>query len=245
MRIHLINPNTTVSMTDKAAAAARAVAAPGTEIIAATSKNGPASIEGAYDGAIAVPGMLLAMKEAEESGVDGHILACFDDTGIDAARALAKGPVIGIGQAAFHVASLITHRFSVVTTLSRSIPVIEGNLVAYGLATRCTRVRASDIPVLDLEKPGSGARDTISAEIAAALKTDGAEGIVLGCAGMADLAADLSAEHGVPVIEGVGCAVKLMEALLGLKAATAKTGLWSAPLPKSYSGFMTPLAPKG
>ena len=88
----------------------------------------------------------------------GHVIACFDDTGLDAARALAHAPVVGIGEAAFHVASLVAGRFSVVTTLSRAIPAIEFNLIKYGLASRCARVRAAEIPVLALEaREGSAA----------------------------------------------------------------------------------------
>ncbi len=86
------------------------------------------------------------------------VIACFDDTGLDAARCVGDMPVIGIGEAAFHIASLVAGKFSVVTTLSRSVPAIEHNLVRYGLASRCAKVRASDVPVLELEVPGSNAR---------------------------------------------------------------------------------------
>src|SRR5262249_52450688 len=147
---------------------------------------------------------------------DAYVIACFDDTGLDAARCATDAPVIGIGEAAFHCATLIAGKFSVVTTLARSIPAIEHNLSKYGLISRCAKVRASEIPVLDLEKPGSDARTKISAEIARAIEEDHAEAIVLGCAGMADLANELSKEHGVPVLDGVACAVKLAEALHGL-----------------------------
>src|SRR6201999_2518195 len=120
-------------------------------------------------------------------------------------------PVIGIGEAAFHMASLIAGKFSVVTTLSCSVPVIEHNLARYGLAARCAKVRASEVAVLDLERKGSAAQKRISHEIGRALAEDQAEAIVLGCAGMTDLADALSQEHGVPVVDGVGCAVKLAE----------------------------------
>lgn len=227
MRVVLVNPNATASMTAKAARAARAVAAPGTEIVARNPPGGPASIQGYYDGALAVPGLLAEV--AAEPAADAFVLACFDDTGLDAARCLAAAPVIGIGEAAFHAASLIARRFSVVTTLARSVPVIEGNLAGYGLAARCGRVRASEVPVLALEDPGSDARARISAEIAAAIRDDGAEAVVLGCAGMADLAGDLAAEHGLPVVEGVAAAVKLAEALVGLGLRTSKLRGYAAP----------------
>ncbi|WP_029349891.1 aspartate/glutamate racemase family protein [Bosea sp. 117] len=244
MRIHLVNPNTTASMTEKIAAAARAVARPGTQIVPATSAMGPASIEGYYDDALALPGLLAAVDAAERSGVAAHVVACFDDTGVDAARTLARAPVVGIGEAGFHMASLIAHRFGVVTTLSRSIPVIEANLMRYGLDRRCSGVRASDVAVLELEDPASDAHARISAEIARAVREDKAEAVVLGCAGMADLARALADEHGVPVIDGVASAVALAEGLAALGLATSKAGAYAAPRAKPYIGLLAGFAPR-
>ena len=231
-------------MTDKIAAAARAVAGAGTDIVAATSKMGPASIEGYYDDALALPGLLAAIAAAEADKVDAHIVACFDDTGVDAARSLATAPVIGIGEAGFHMTSLIAHRFSVVTTLSRSVAVIEANLVRYGLISRCAGVRASDVAVLELEDPRSDARARISAEIGRAVREDRADAIVLGCAGMADLARALSNEHGVPVIDGVASAVVMAEGLVRTGLTTSKAGPYAAPRAKSYTGMLAGFAPR-
>lgn len=166
MRILVVNPNTTATMTDKIAVAARAAASAGTEIVAATSAEGPASIEGYFDGALSLPGLLEEIRKGEIDGVDAHVIACFDDTGLDAARSLATAPVIGIGEAAYHIAGLVAGRFSVVTTLSRSIPILQQNLMRTGLAFRCASVRAAEVPVLALEKPNGAARQRISAEIA-------------------------------------------------------------------------------
>jgi allantoin racemase len=243
MLIHVVNPNTTQSMTNKIAAAAKAAALPTTEILAAHPDMGPVSIEGYFDEAFSVPGLLQCIAEAEKQIVAGHVIACFDDTGLDAARCLAKAPVIGIGEAAFHAASLVAGKFSVVTTLSRSVPAIEHNLVRYGLATRCAKVRASEVPVLSLEEPGSPARKLISAEIEKAKAEDRAEAIVLGCAGMADLAKHLSAEHGLPVIDGVSVAVGLIEMLARNGILTSKRGGYAKPLPKTYTGIFAKFAP--
>jgi allantoin racemase len=250
MRILIVNPNTTAAMTEKIRAAARAVAAPGTEIIAVNPADGPVSIEGYYDEVFSVPGVLAeiakgeAFSEGEALGVSAHIIACFDDTGLEAARSLASAPVIGIGEAAFHLASLVAHRFAVVTTLSRSIPAIETNLMKYGLASRCAKVRACEVPVLALDDPASNASAQISAEIERARHEDRAEAIVLGCAGMADLAMRLTEQHGLPVIDGVASAVKLAEAcgVLGLK--TSKTGAYATPLSKTYLGAFAAFAPR-
>ena len=242
MLLHIVNPNTTASMTQKIATAARTLASGDIEILATQPESGPASIEGYYDEAFAVPGMLQRIAEAEALGASGHIIACFDDTGLDAARCLARAPVVGIGEAAFHIASLIAGRFTVVTTLGRSIPIIEHNLVRYGLVSRCAGVLAAEVPVLELEKPGSTARARISQEIERAKAEQACEAIVLGCAGMADLAADLTAEHGLPVIDGVAAAVALLQGVVRLGLTTSKVGGYAAPRPKAFTGMFSHLS---
>jgi allantoin racemase len=243
MQILIVNPNTTVSMTQKIGNAAAAVASKGTEIIAVNPDFGPPSIEGYFDEAFSVPGLIDEIGKVPDA--DAYIIACFDDTGLDAARCITDAPVIGIGEAAFHLATLIAGRFSIVTTLSRSIPAIEGNLARYGLGSRCAKVRASDVPVLDLEAPGSGARQRISDEICAAIRDDRAEAIVLGCAGMTDLACTLSQEHEIPVLDGVVCAVKLCESLVTLGFKTSKSGGYAMPRAKAYSGGFARFSPGG
>jgi allantoin racemase len=244
MRILIVNPNTTADMTEKIAVSARAVASPGTDIIAVNPEDGPVSIEGYYDEALSVPGLLTEIAKGEVLGVSAHIIACFDDTGLEAARSLASAPVIGIGEAAFHLASIVAYRFSVVTTLSRSIAAIETNLMKYGLEHRCAKVRACEVPVLALDDPASDAFNQISAEIDRARREDRAEAVVLGCAGMADLAARLTDGHGFPVIDGVSSAVKLAEACSALGLKTSKTGAYAAPLPKAYLGNLAAFTPR-
>lgn len=241
MKIVVVNPNTTASMTAKIGLAAEAASARGTTIVAVNPADGPPSIEGYFDEAFSLPGLLSEIRSNE---ADAYVLACFDDTGLDAARCAVEQPVVGIGEAAFHMASLIAGRFGVVTTLARSVPAIEHNLVRYGLASRCTRVRASEVPVLDLEVEGSGARARISQEIARARDADHAEAVVLGCAGMADLASILSREHGIPVLDGVACAIKLCEGLATLGLKTSKVGGYAAPREKTYAGSFAPFSPK-
>lgn len=241
MRLLVINPNTTASMTAKIAATAKSVAAAGTEIIAVQPEMGPVSIEGFYDEAFCVPGLIGEILKAQN--IQGIVLACFDDTGLDAARCATEAPVVGIGEAAYHFASMVSNKFGVVTTLSRSVPALEHNLMKYGLATRCAGVRASDIPVLDLEQKGSDARNRISEEIRLSIEQDKSEAIVLGCAGMTDLAQSLSDEHKVPVLDGVACAVKLIESMASLGLKNSKIGGYAKPSKKPYLGIMQDYSP--
>jgi allantoin racemase len=242
-RLLIVNPNTTQSMTATVAQAARDAAAAGTEIEARTSAMGPVSIEGYYDEAFSIPGLLAEIRDGEAKGADAAIIACFDDTGLDAARAMANIPVLGLCESAVTLAALLAKRFTVVTTLERSRVPIEELLQRYGMDGRA-KVRAADIPVLSLDDPASGAGDKLRAEIARALAEDKAEAIVLGCAGMADLARELEAEFGVPVVDGVAAAVKLAEGLVGLKLRTSKRGTYATPLAKTYTGAFAQYAPK-
>jgi len=235
MKIKVINPNATESMTAKIRRCAALVAAPGTEVEVVNASGGPASIEGHVDGAMSVPGLLAEIRQGEQEGVDGYVVACFDDTGVDACRELARGPVIGICEAAMHATSMIAASFSVVTTLSRSVPIIEDLALRYGMNRKCRRVRASELPVLALEEPGERARETLLAEIRKAADEDGCEAVILGCAGMTDLTEWLGEKSGLPVIDGVVCAVKMVEALVGAGLATSKVCAYAPPRDK-HSG---------
>lgn len=225
MKLLVVNPNTTATMTEKIADVARSVARADTEIIATNPVNGPASIQGYLDGVTCLPGLIEEVNAHPEA--DAILVACFDDTGVDALRCLTDAPVIGIGEAAYHAASMIAPKFGVVTTLSRSVPGLETNLLKYGLAQKCTGVRATNIPVLELENGNSVNSDTIRNEIRLSIEEDGAEAIVLGCAGMADLMKRLSSEFGLPVVDGVACGVTLTEALVGASLKTSKVGSYA------------------
>lgn len=225
MKILVINPNTTSSMTDKIAIAARAVARPDTEIISVNSQDGPASIQGFLDVATCIPGLLAEVER--HPYVDAIVIACFDDTGVDAVRTLVNIPVLGIGEAAYHAASMIANKFSVITTLSRSVPGLENNLMRYGLAQKCARVRATDIPVLKLEEGDPATLFKVKSEIRESIAQDNTEAIVLGCAGMADLMVELSEEFGLPVIDGVSAGVTFAEALVNNNLRTSKIGAYS------------------
>lgn len=214
--IQVINPNTDPGMTQTIAEAARAAASPGTDIVAVCPPDGVPSIEGHFDEAIAAVGVLEQIKAGRQQGVSGHVIACFGDPGLLAARELAQGPVIGIAEAAMHMATLVATRFSVVTTLPRTLIIARHLLHQYGFHEHCAGLHAIDLPVLALE--------------------DGSGAIVLGCGGMATLAQQLTRELQVPVIDGVSAAVKMVESLVSLGLTTSKHGDLAYPERKTLSG---------
>jgi allantoin racemase len=242
VRIKLINPNTSQSMTELIGAAGRSVASPGVQIEAVSPQHGPASIEGHYDEALACVGLLEEVRRGEADGADAYVIACFGDPGLDAAREIARGPVLGVAEAAMRSACYLATGFSVVTTLKRTVVIAEHLVDKYGLRRHCRRVRACEIPVLELENPASDAYRTILAECRRALAEDDSGAIVLGCAGMADLCKGLQRELGVPVIDGVVAATATAEALVRAGLGTSKLGDYARPLPKAYMGSVAAFA---
>lgn len=208
MQVLVINPNSTQSMTDAIVATARAAAAPDVTVDGCTNLGGPPAIQGEIDGRAATPGVLQLVTRAEADGHSAAIIACFDDTGLADARAAVRIPVIGIGQAAFHAAMLFG-RFSVITTLPASVPVIEDNIARYGLQAACTGVRASGLPVLSLEADPVTARDRLAHCACLAASEDRADALVLGCAGMSAFGSAMTEASGVPAIDGVAAAIGL------------------------------------
>jgi len=240
MKLLVVNPNTSEAMTAGIARAARAVAGPGTEVCAVHPSFGPQSIEGHFDEAVAAAGVAEQVRACTPEP-DAVVIACFGDPGLDAAREAVHAPVLGIAEAAFHAASMLATGFSVVTTMTRTCVIAERLVQRYGFERSCRGIHGTDIAVLDLEHGGQGALAQIEACAREALARDRSEAIVLGCAGMAELAAALEQRLGVPVIDGVGVAVKFAEALAALKLRTSKRGDYARPLPKRYTGWAQPL----
>ena len=242
-RILVVNPNTTASMTAAIGVCARAAAGPGTRVDTVHPRMGPASIESHYDEALAVPGLLAEIARAEAArdragAVDGYVIACFGDPGLDAARELAAVPVVGIAEAAMRTAGYLGRTFGVVTSLSRTAGRARELAERYGVGPLCRAVRACEVPVLELDDPRSGATARITEECRRAVLDDGCDAVVLGCAGMADLAARISDAIGAPVVDGVSAAVRTVETLAALGLTTAKAGEFAAPPRKPYTGLL-------
>ncbi|MEL6617724.1 MAG: aspartate/glutamate racemase family protein [Pseudomonadota bacterium] len=209
MAVVIINPNSTTSMTEAMLMQARRSVS-GLHFEGWTSHKGPPSIQGSEDGDAATPPLLDLVDQASRSGADGIIIGCFDDTALEEAARRAECPVVGIGQASYHYAALRNWRFSVVTTLSVSVSIIETNIKRQGLESRLARVRASEVPVLELDANPRMAGRTIVDEALRSEKHDGVSAIVLGCAGMVEVFQDVQSALSVQTIDPVSCAARCM-----------------------------------
>lgn len=242
MRILLINPNTSRAMTATIAAAAREVAGADAEIVAVCPEpgRGPAAVESHVDEVAAAAAVVeLVRADLATGGSDAYVLACFGDPGLDAARELVEVPVIGIAEAAMHVAAIAGRRFAIVTTLGRTLGRARDLVARYGMDRACAQYRAVEIPVLALEEPDEHTLARIERECRAALDPpavgaseaagDPVDAIVLGCAGMADLCAQLSARVDAPVIDGVAAAVGFAIGMARMGVRTGGRGEYAPP----------------
>jgi allantoin racemase len=231
VKILLLNPNTSETMTAEIAGAAAAAAAVGTEIVTRHPRFGAAAIDSAaesYLSAVAVMDLVATMLAAGEFDYQAVILAGFGEHGKDALQEMLAVPVLDIAEAAAHVAHLIGRRFSVVTTLARSIPPIEDRLKLAGLDAHCVSVRACGLGTAEVDADPAAAVAAIVDEAAKAITEDGADVVCLGCAGMSGVTAAITAKLGVPAVDGVAAAVALAQALVGLGLNTSKVGAYAA-----------------
>lgn len=236
MRILVVNVNTTESITDTIAQQARAVASPGTEIVGLTPYFGAESVEGnfeSYLAAIAVMDRVMAYDQP----FDAVIQAGYGEHGREGLQELLNVPVVDITEAAASTAMFLGHAYSVVTTLDRTVPLIEDRLKLAGLYQRCASVRASGMAVLELEEDPLGATEAIVRQAELAIRDDKAEVICLGCGGMAGLDEQIRQRTGVPVVDGVTAAVMVAESLVRLGLSTSKIRAYAAPRPKKVIGW--------
>jgi allantoin racemase len=236
MRILVVNVNTTQSMTDSIAAQARTVAAPGTEIIELTPRFGAESCEGNFDSYLAAIGVMDRVLSYPDP-FDAVIQAGYGEHGREGLQELLDEPVVDITEAAASTAMFLGHKYSVITTLDRTVPLIEDRLKLAGLDARCASVRASGLGVLELEEDPARAVATIVEQAARAVAEEKAEVIVLGCGGMAGLDEQIRKRTGVPVVDGVAAAVTIAESLVRLGLSTSKVRTFAAPRPKKLTGW--------
>lgn len=238
MRIALLNPNTTESMTASMLSVARTVAAADVELVPLTAVRGPTAIESHVDEAYAAAAVADLLLEHPE--LDGYVIACASDPGLFAARELVAAPVVGIGEAAYLYACNLGLTFSLITTLPRDIPATRVRIAMHGLASRCASVRAAGVPVLETGAANEAGTAAVIEQGRLAVAGDGAEVLVLGCGGMADLPAIVSAELGVPVVDGVAAAVTLVTGLVRCGLRTSKRSAFAWPEPIAYTGMRAP-----
>ena len=216
MKIMIINPNSDPEMTAAIERIARNFAAGDFEIECRANPGAPRFIETYEDQVRAAPGMLQLLRDNHDH-YDAFVVACHCDPSLDAMKEAAEKPVVGIGEASMKIATMLGHRFSVISATAHSIPNKEELVRKYDLGERLASIRTA------AEEGASAAKEKLHLRAArAAVEKDLAEVIVLGCAGMAGLDKHIQKELGVPVLDGVVCALIIAFGLAKYGISTSK-----------------------
>lgn len=236
MRLLLVNANTTAAITEACAAAARRAAAPGTEILPATARFGPAVIANRAENAVAAHAVLDLLAE-HASGCDAVLLAVSFDTGLAAARELLAVPVVGMTEAACLFACALGGRFGLISFSSAAMyrELIEG----YGLAARLAGIALIDATPAE----ASAEPERVAAKVSEAARTlaeGGAESAILAGAAFSALGSRLAGIAPLPLIDGIAAGVKLAEALVAL--GLARPARPAPPAPRPSLGLSPALA---
>jgi allantoin racemase len=234
MRIIVINPNTSISMTDHIREGLMPLKRSDTELTVTCPDKGPETIESAYDEAYATPPTLELVKKANLEGYDAVVLACFSDPGLHAAREISSIPVIGIEESSLHMAAMLGAKFSIMTPRKTRIAAKQEEVHIRGMDYFLASVRSLDLSVAETEANPEKTKQRIFDVATKAVQEDGAEVIILGCAGMAGYAPELEKRLKIKIIDPSAVALKLAEAIVDLGLTHSKTGLYATPPEKVF-----------
>ena len=221
MRILVINPNSSAEMTAAIATELMVVKRADCHLDVVNPVGGPISIESAYDESRAVSEMLKLVQRAPGQGYDAVVIACFSDPGLDAARELVDIPVVGIQEASMYLAASLGSFFGVLTTLERRVPVRRRYAESLGLGGKMVSTPVLNIPVADTVGSLDRMKATALAKGQEAM-AEGAEVLILGCAGLGDWSHQLQEELGIPIINPNAAGLKLAESLVDLGLSHSK-----------------------
>ncbi|HEX9016358.1 MAG TPA: aspartate/glutamate racemase family protein [Chloroflexota bacterium] len=228
MRILVINPNTSAAMTKSIAHVLMEVKRPDSQVDVVNPAAGPEAIESAYDEARAIPEMLKLVQKAPGQGYDGVVIACFSDPGLDAARELVDIPVVGIQEASMYLAASLGSYFGVLTTLERRVPVRRRYADSLGLGEKMVATPVLNIPVAETVGSLERMKSVAIAKGREAI-AQGAEVLILGCAGLGDWSREIQRELGVPIIDPNAAGLKLAESLVDLGLCHSKVRTFQHP----------------
>ena len=216
MKLLIINPNSDKQMSQAILSSATQYSDGDFDVDCLSTPGAPLFIDTYHDSATALPGMVELLKR-HEAEYDAFIVACHCDPNLDLMKELTNKPMVGIGEASMKIATMLGHRFSVISTDSRSVPNKEALIRSYHLQDLLASVK---FPAVALENRSDEEKYLQTAQ--AAIDEDMAEVIVLGCAGMTGLDKRLEQKLGVPVLDGVVCALIIAAGLVKYQVSTSK-----------------------
>lgn len=241
MRLLLINPNISDSVSELIRAEAQRSAAPGTQVEVLTAPFGVAYIETRFESMIgAYATAQLAAEHAAD--FDAVVVAAFGDPGLSALREVMPVPVTGLTEAALASAHLLGHRISIIAISQRIQAWYREVVEGYGFGPRLASIRALDRPLATIGGVQDEHAQALKSLAERAVAEDGAEVIILAGAPLAGLARSLHGQLPVPVVDGVSSAVRHAETLAALKPGRARQGSFAPPPRKPHRGLPEAMA---
>jgi len=235
-KILVINPVATDEWNASDMEYIKSIAAADTAIDLVNIPKGPTSIESFYDESFAVPAILQIVRENKDK-YDGMMINCFADPGVSAAREICDIPIAGPGESGMMLATLLGHKFSIISVKKNVVPLFEMKAKVLGLESKLASVEYIDTPVSELEKEKDNTLERLVVAAKRAIQEKQAEVLVLGCTGMLSFHAHLRAKVDVPVIEPAAAAIKLLEKIIDLKLSHSRAGLYAYPIFEKIKGY--------
>jgi allantoin racemase len=229
MKILVINPNSSSSMTEHLRRELEKVRGASTVVTVVNPKGTPLSIESALEESQAIPPTVALAEQGQREGYDAVVIACFSDPGLDAAREAVSIPVVGIEESALHVASMLGHRFTILTARRERVPAKIEHVTRLGLQKNLASVRPLDMSVLEMDGEPLRAKARILEVGRLAVEHDRAEVLVLGCAGLAGYGRELTSTLGVAIVDPTPVGLKMAELLVDLRVTHSKRGMYAWP----------------
>ena len=229
MKIFVINPNTSKSMTEHIFRELERIKRIDTEIKVQCNRKGPETIDSEYHEVMTIPYTLELVKKANVEGFDAVIIAAFPDPGIIAAREISNIPIFGIEEVSLHIAAMLGAKFTVLTTLQQRVPSKRAHVYIRGLVNYLASVRSLGQSTAENDADPERTKNRVIEVGRKAIEEDGAEVLILGCAGMAGYSYEIEAQLGVPVIDPTTVTFKIVEAMVDLGLKHSKIGLFAKP----------------
>ena len=234
MKILIINPNTSQSMTDKIRRVAEAAKRDDCEVTVICPAHGPITIESSYDEAYAIAPTIDLVKQANEEGYDAIILACFCEVGVEAAKEISSIPVFGLEETTLSVALLLGAKFGIMTEKRPRVAMKELHVRRHGLLERMASIRPLEMSVAELDADPERTKAAGMALARRMVEEDGAEVVIMGCAAMAGYTNDLERELQVPVLDPLVVTLKVAEALVDMGLRHSRVGLYAPPTSANF-----------
>jgi allantoin racemase len=238
VKLLVINPNSSETVTGAIMQSAQRAASPGTELVPVTTKGGTRNIDSAFGDYLSGGYMIRTCLDAVAvHRPDAVVLAGFGRVGIDALKEALTIPVVSISEASMAMACLLGHRFTTLTMLQQFIPYQQDLVRYYGFEAKCASVRAINVNVEECVTERERTLRELSAEIRKIVAEDRAEVVILACAGLCGYDQDLTKLAGVPVLDPVAVAVKVAEGFVGLGITHSKVRKFAHP-PQSLDQYL-------